>query len=72
MSKRRSQKKPRFPRQRWRPGQQERAETPKKGKGAYRRSHERRHADEEAAEVFDEGEPESAGPVHSEAGAPDD
>jgi len=70
-AKRRKRTKPRFPRRQWRPGQQERVETPKKGKGAYRRSHERRHSDEEAAEAFEEGESESADPEHSDADVPD-
>ena len=50
MSKRHGRGKPspagagKFPRRRWLPGQRERAETPKKGKGAYKRSRRRRRA----------------------------
>jgi len=51
-AKRRKRDKPRFPRKQWQPGQQERVETPKKGKGSYRRSRERRRVDEQMEDVF--------------------
>jgi len=39
---------PRFPRRRWSPGQAERTQTPKKGKGSYDRGGEKRAAKDEA------------------------
>jgi len=55
MSERRGNKKPRFPRKQWRPGQQERVESPKKGKGAHRRG-ERRATEDEIEESLGDGE----------------
>jgi hypothetical protein len=52
MAKRRKADKPRFPRRRWQPGQQERVETPKKGKGSYRRDRQRRRAGEEVDDAI--------------------
>jgi len=51
-AKRRKRDKPRFPRKQWQPGQQERIETPKKGKGTYRRSRERRRVGEQVEDVI--------------------
>jgi hypothetical protein len=55
-AKRRKQDKPRFPRKQWQPGQQERVETPKKGKGTYRRTRARRDVDNAMEETLDGGE----------------
>jgi hypothetical protein len=55
MAKRRKAAKPRFPRKQWRPGQQERVENPKKGKGAYRRGGGRRATEGEIEESLDGG-----------------
>jgi len=46
MSAKRAPKKPKFPRRKWALGQQERVETPKKGKGSYHRSDGKEEADE--------------------------
>ncbi|HUX00008.1 MAG: hypothetical protein WBD63_05390 [Phycisphaerae bacterium] len=54
-AKRRKSAKPKFPRRRWQPGQQERVETPKKGKGSYRRG--RRRTDEEIEDVLKREKP---------------
>lgn len=50
MAERDEAKKPRFPRRKWRPGQQERIETPKKGRGAYRRQRQRKETDQQVGE----------------------
>jgi len=57
MSERRRDKKPRFPRKQWRPGQQERVENPKKGKGTYRRGGDRRATEDETEESRGRGFP---------------
>jgi len=57
MARRRKQDKPRFPRRRWQPGQQERVETPKKGKGSYRRGGHHRRTDEEIEDVLKREKP---------------
>ena len=55
MAGRRKRDKPRFPRKQWQPGQQERAESPKKGKGTYRRGGDRRATGGEIEESLDGG-----------------
>ena len=57
MARRRKRDKPRFPRKQWRPGQQERVESPKKGKGTYRRGGDRRATGGEIEESLDGGLP---------------
>ena len=57
MAGRRKRDKPRFPRKQWQPGQQERVESPKKGKGTYRRGGDRRATGGEIEESLDGGLP---------------
>jgi hypothetical protein len=70
MSERRRDKKPRFPRKQWQPGQQERVENPKKGKGTYRRTRTRREVDNKMEETLDGKEPQPPPkPAEGEGGA---
>jgi len=57
MAGRRKRDKPRFPRKQWQPGQQERVESPKKGKGACRRGGDRRATEGEIEESLNGGLP---------------
>ena len=61
MSERRRDKKPRFPRKQWQPGQQERVENPKKGKGTYRRGRHRRRTEKETEDLLEPEPPETPG-----------
>jgi len=70
MSERRGNKKPRFPRKQWRPGQQERVESPKKGKGAHRRRGECRATEDEIEESLGDGERPPTGP-DEDGGSPE-
>jgi hypothetical protein len=56
MPRRERRKKPKFPRRKWRPGQQERTQPPKKGRGSsYRRPAARRRAQRDAEEAGESG-----------------
>jgi len=46
-ARRRRRDKPQFPRKQWQPGQQERIEKPRKGRGSYDRTRQKRDDKEE-------------------------
>jgi hypothetical protein len=63
--------KPKFPRRRWRPGQQERVEQPREGKGSYDRSREREETEREVNEALEETPPpDEEGKEGEEGGGP--